>query len=109
MPSEHRVPTLSLLPLRVAKTGKNRLNEEINPLLSTGIGERFSQTISNLGHAALLRRWELPPINESAELTQGALWLILYSEHPSYMGKTAVQYKKPKRNTPQESFTIKYL
>ena len=25
-----------------------------------GIGERFSQTISNLGHAALLRRCELP-------------------------------------------------
>ncbi len=29
--------------------------------------------MSNLGHAALLRRCELPPINESAELTQGAL------------------------------------
>jgi hypothetical protein len=30
------------LPLRVAKTGKNHLNEEITPLLSTGTGERFS-------------------------------------------------------------------
>jgi hypothetical protein len=40
------------------------------------IGERFSQTISNLGHAALLRRCELPPINENDELTQ----LIQYSE-----------------------------
>ncbi len=30
-------------------------------------GERCSQTMSNLGHAALLRRCEL---NESAELTQ---------------------------------------
>jgi hypothetical protein len=45
---------------------------EITPLLHTGIGERYSQTISNLGHAALLLRYE-PPINESAELTQGAL------------------------------------
>jgi hypothetical protein len=52
-------------PLHVAKTGKNHLNEEISPLLPTGIGEKFSQTISNLGHAALLRRCELPPINES--------------------------------------------
>ncbi len=48
------------LPLRVAKAGRNHLNEKIIPLLSTGIGERYSQTISNLGHAALLRRCELP-------------------------------------------------
>jgi hypothetical protein len=33
---------------------------EITHLLPTGIGERFSQSISNLGHAALLRRCELP-------------------------------------------------
>ncbi len=45
--------------LRTAKTGKNHLNEEITPLLPTGICERFSQTISNIGHAALLRRREL--------------------------------------------------
>ncbi len=70
-------------PLRVAKTGKNHLNEEITPLFPTGIGERFSQTISNLGHAALLRRCKLPPINESAELTRGALQLFLYSEAPT--------------------------
>jgi hypothetical protein len=50
----------SPLPLRVAKTGKHYLNEEINPLLPTGIGERYSQTISSLGHATLLRRCELP-------------------------------------------------
>ncbi len=49
-----------LLPLRVAKAGRNHLNEEITPLLPTGIGERDSQTISNLVHAALLRRCELP-------------------------------------------------
>jgi hypothetical protein len=41
-------------PLRVAKTGKNHLNGEINPHLLAKIGKRLSQ-ISNLGHAALLR------------------------------------------------------
>jgi hypothetical protein len=45
---------------RVAKADKNHLNEEITPLLPTVIGELYSQTISNLGHAALLRRFELP-------------------------------------------------
>jgi hypothetical protein len=39
------VPAPSPLPLRVAKAGKNHLNEEITPILPTGIGERFSQTI----------------------------------------------------------------
>ncbi len=29
--------------------------------------------LPTLGHGALLRRCELPPINESAELTRGAL------------------------------------
>ncbi len=56
----HRVPTPTPLPLRVAKTGKNQLNEELTPLLPTGIGERFNQTISNLGHEAFLRQCELP-------------------------------------------------
>jgi hypothetical protein len=47
-----------------------------DPLLPTGIGERCSQTISNLGHAALLRQCELTlnyPINDIAELTRWAL------------------------------------
>jgi hypothetical protein len=57
---EHRVPTPPPLPLRVAKAGRNNFNEEITPILPTGIGDRYSQTISNLGHAAQLRRWELP-------------------------------------------------
>ncbi len=48
------------IPLRVAKAGRNNLNEEITPLLHTEIVERYSQTISNFGHAALLRRCELP-------------------------------------------------
>ncbi len=56
----HRVLTLSPLPLRVAKAGRNHLDEEITPLLTTGIGERYSQITSNLGHAALLRRCDLP-------------------------------------------------
>jgi hypothetical protein len=55
-----RLPPPPPPPLRVAKTGENNLNEEITPLLPTGIGERFSQTISNLGHAALLCHCELP-------------------------------------------------
>jgi hypothetical protein len=49
------------------------LNDEITPLLPTGVGERYSQSISNLGHAALSRRYT-PPFNESDELnklTQG--------------------------------------
>ncbi len=53
----HRVPTPSHLPLCVAKAGRNHLNEDITPLLPTGIGERYSQTISTLGLAA--RRCEL--------------------------------------------------
>ncbi len=48
------------LPLQVAMAVRNHLNEEIIPLLPTGLGERYSQTISHLGHAALLRRCELP-------------------------------------------------
>jgi hypothetical protein len=46
-----RVPTPPPLHERLA--GKNHLNEEITPLLPTGTGERYCQTISNLGHAAL--------------------------------------------------------
>jgi hypothetical protein len=34
-----RIP--SPLPLHVAKTGRNNLNEKFTPLLPTGIGERF--------------------------------------------------------------------
>jgi hypothetical protein len=45
------------LPLRERKAGKNHLTEEITPLFPTGLGEGYSQTISNLGHAAPLRRY----------------------------------------------------
>jgi hypothetical protein len=38
----HRVPTPSLLPLLVAKAGRIHLNEEITPLLPTGIGEQYT-------------------------------------------------------------------
>jgi hypothetical protein len=37
----HRARIISPLPLRVAKTGRNHLNEEFSPLPPTGIGERF--------------------------------------------------------------------
>ncbi len=37
----HRARIISPLPLHVAKTGRNHLNEEFTPLLPTGIGERF--------------------------------------------------------------------
>ncbi len=50
-------------PLRVEKTDKNHLDKEMTPLLPTGIGETFSRTISNLGHAALLPMLT-PPIND---------------------------------------------
>ncbi len=50
--SNHRAPAHFPPPLH--------LNDWITPLLPTEIGERFSQTISNLVHAALLRWCELP-------------------------------------------------
>jgi hypothetical protein len=80
----HRAPSPSPPPLRVAKTGKNHLNEEITSLLPFRIGKRFSQTISNLGHAALLRRCELllqtkvrtisggPLVNSQARKAEGS-------------------------------------
>ncbi len=56
-----RVPTANPPPTPSSrgKTSRNHLNEEISPLFPTGIGERSSQTISNLGDAALWRRCEL--------------------------------------------------
>ncbi len=56
------------------KAGRNYWNEEITPLLPTGIGEQFSQTICIKFNtcSALAPMWT-PPINESAELTRGAL------------------------------------
>jgi hypothetical protein len=66
------------LPLHVATAGKNHLNKEITPLLPTGIAERCCQTITNFGHAKLLRRCELPPTNGSANsggpLVNSLLW-----------------------------------
>jgi hypothetical protein len=38
---KHRARIISPLHLRVAKTGRNHLNEEFTPLLPTGIGKRF--------------------------------------------------------------------
>jgi hypothetical protein len=64
------MPTPPPLFLHVATAGKNHLNEKITSLLPTGMGERYCQSISNLGHAALAPM-RTPPINESAELAQG--------------------------------------
>ncbi len=41
MCSAHTARIPSPLPLRLAKTGRNHLNEEFIPLLPTGTGERF--------------------------------------------------------------------
>jgi hypothetical protein len=57
--SPHRARIPSTLPLRVAKTGRNHLNEEFTPLLPTVIGARFEPNLINLGHAAPWRRCEL--------------------------------------------------
>ncbi len=43
----------------------------ISPPPPTGLGERCSETLTNLGHAVLFTPMWTPPINESAELTQG--------------------------------------
>ncbi len=59
-PYSHRVPFPTTPSTTQVKAGRNHLNEEITPVLPIVIGELFSQTISNLGHAALLRRCELP-------------------------------------------------
>ncbi len=56
--------------LFVAKAGRNHLNDEILP--HSSVLGCASDIAINLVHAALLRRCELP-LNESAELTLGAL------------------------------------
>jgi hypothetical protein len=49
-------------PIIYAKEGRQNSFEpkKLPPFLPTGIGERYSQTILNLGHAALLRRSKIP-------------------------------------------------
>jgi hypothetical protein len=58
-PAQHSQGVDPPPPSTRGKAGRNHLNEDITPLLLSGIGERFRQTVSNLGHAALLRRCEL--------------------------------------------------
>ncbi len=67
------------LPLHIATAGKNHLNADITPLLPSGIGARYCQTISNLGHALLLNRCELPykrmcRTNSGCPLVNSLLW-----------------------------------
>ncbi len=47
-------------PIGAAKASRNHLSEKNTPLLPPGIGERCSQTISNLCQVAILRRCESP-------------------------------------------------
>ncbi len=61
-----------------ATAGRNHLNlqntpSRLHPPPPTAIGERYSQSLSNLCQAALLRWCELRPTSENAELTQWAL------------------------------------
>jgi hypothetical protein len=44
---DHTARIPSPLPLHIAKTGRNNLNEEFTPLLPTGIGERFLPNLIN--------------------------------------------------------------
>jgi hypothetical protein len=60
--TKHRVPTPTSPSSTRGKAGGNHLNEEITPLLPSVTGERFSQTISNLGHAVLLRYRTTAPV-----------------------------------------------
>ncbi len=74
----HMVPTS----LRVAKTGKNHLKEEITPLLTLGqtsnIAEQYQ--IQDMQRSCT---YVSSPIKESSEPTQRDLQLVLYSEvHP---------------------------
>ncbi len=57
---DHRVMTPPPPPTNAEKAGRNHLSEENVHLLPAGIGERYSQTISNLCQVALLPRCELP-------------------------------------------------
>ncbi len=79
-PPHHRVPIFPPSSTR-RERHKNHLNEENTLLLlPTGIGERYGQTISNSGHAALLHRCELPlstkvvKTNLGGPLVNSLLW-----------------------------------
>ncbi len=58
--SSHSVPTPPPLPLRLAKAGGKSFEPGNTPLLPTGIGERYGQTISNLGHVVIAPMCDLP-------------------------------------------------
>ncbi len=76
--------------------------EEITPLLPTGIGERYSQTISNLGHAPM---WT-PPINECVELTLVLDLSVLLRRFPC---RTYVQCTIFKRGVGPGTLRSKYF
>ncbi len=57
---------------------------KIAHLFPTGTGERYSQTMSNLGHAALLRRCELPLYKRKCSTNSGGplVNLVLWGYAP---------------------------
>jgi hypothetical protein len=89
--STHRV--LPPSPLQsAAKAGRNHFERVKYPLLPTGIGERYSQTISYLWQTAVLRRCELPLkcwTKSVVSLYKSLLWWsTLHSSSVTYfMGK----------------------
>ncbi len=82
----HRARIPSPIPLRVVKTGRNHLNEEITPLLPTGIGDRFKPNLINLGHAAPLRRCERKCwTNSGGPLVNSLLWGVPLPPEPKVL------------------------
>jgi hypothetical protein len=83
----HRV--LPLPPLSAAKSGRNHLNVKITPS-PIGIGEQYSQTISNF-----VKQFSCvdvnSPYNVNAELTQSSLKLTHYYFSPSTVGQLITQ------------------
>ncbi len=76
---------------------RNHLKEEITPLLPTGIGERRAIQPYHIKFRTCiaLAPMRTPPINESAELTQGALYSSYFStlresRHGIFMKKRAL-------------------
>ncbi len=76
----HRVPTSSPLTLCVAKTGKKSFERGNYPPPPHWDRRAIQPNVIKFKTCSALVPIWTPPINESAELTQGTLYLILYSE-----------------------------
>ncbi len=73
----HGVPTL--LPSSTRRKGRHKSFEGSYPTPPTGIGDRFSQTISNSGHAVLFRHKRKWWTNSGDHLFNSLLWALLHS------------------------------